>query len=169
MFHPRRSEVFVKRAVVLYPAVLVLSTIGPPASSGSVPYPDGYRAWTHVKSTVIGPTHKDFARLGGFQHIYANPRAMTGYRTRVFPDGAIVVFEWLQMTENAGAFAEGPRRQVDVMVRHSVRFAQSGGWGFQRFVGDSKTDLAPTPTPQQCFACHDRLKKDGLVLSTCRQ
>ena len=46
------------------------------------------------------------------------------------------------------------------MVRDSLRFAQSGEWGFQRFVGDSKTDLAATPTPQQCFACHDRLKKD---------
>ena len=86
---------------------------------------------------------------------------MTGYSTRVFPDGAIVVFEWLEMTESAGAFSEGPRRQVDVMVRDSLRFAQSGEWGFQRFVGDSKTDLAATPTPQQCFACHDRLKKDG--------
>ena len=29
-------------------------------------------------------------------------------------------------------------------------------------------ELASEPTPQQCFACHDRLKKDGLVLSTYR-
>ena len=169
MFRSTSPEVFVKLALLVYPVALVLVTMGHAPSPGSVPYPDGYRAWTHVKSTVIGPTHKDFARQGGFQHIYANPQAVAGYRTRVFPDGAIVVFEWLEMTENAGAFAEGPRRQVDVMLRDSVRFAQSGGWGFQRFVGDSKTDLAPTPTPQQCFACHDRLKKDGLVLSTYRQ
>ena len=156
-------------AAVAYSVVLVLAPADLAQSPVSVPYPDGYRAWTHVKSTVIGPTHKDFVRQGGFQHIYANREAMTGYRTRVFPDGAIVVFEWLEMTESAGAFSEGPRRQVDVMVRDSLRFAQSGGWGFQRFVGDSKTDLAATPTPQQCFACHDRLKKDGLVLSTYRQ
>jgi hypothetical protein len=56
-----------------------------------------------------------------------------------------------------------------VMVRDAQRYARSGGWGFQRFVGDSKTELAPSPTPQQCFACHDGLKKDGLVLSTYRE
>jgi hypothetical protein len=53
-------------------------------------------------------------------------------------------------------------------TRDSRRFATTGGWGFQRFAGSSKTELAATPTPQQCFACHDRLKKDGLVLSSYR-
>jgi hypothetical protein len=57
---------------------------------------------------------------------------------------------------------------VDVMVKDSQRFAKTGGWGFQRFVKDSKTQLAEAPTPQQCFACHERLKKDGLVLSSYR-
>lgn len=138
------------------------------ASDGEVPYPDGYRGWTHVKSTVISPTHKNFARTGGFQHFYANAQAVEGYRTRHFPDGSTIVVDWLEMTDNAGAFAEGPRRQLDVMVKDSVRFAASGGWGFQRFVKDSKTELSTSLTPDQCFACHDRLKKDGLVLSAYR-
>lgn len=149
-------------------ALLAIAAVRSRQLAGPVPYPDGYRAWTHVKTTAIGPTHKDFARQGGFQHIYANPKAMIGYRTRSFADGAVVVFEWLEMTENQGAFAEGRRRQVDVMVKDVRRFSASGGWGFQRFVGDSKTELAQSPTPQQCFACHDRLKKDALVLSTAR-
>jgi Cytochrome P460 len=134
-----------------------------------VPYPEGYRSWTHVKSTLIGPAHKNFASVGGFQHIYANPEAMTGYRSRKFPEGAVVVFEWREMQDNQGKFEEGPRRQVDVMVKDSERFALTGGWGFQRFVKDSKTETAATPTPQQCFACHDQMKKDGLILSTYRQ
>lgn len=137
-------------------------------ASGEVPYPDGFRGWSHVKSTVISPTHKNFANTGVFQHVYANAQAMEGYRTRAFPEGSIIVFDWLDMTENAGAFAEGPRRQTDVMMKDSVRFLATGGWGFQRFVKDSKTELAAAPTPQQCFACHDRLKKDGLVLSAYR-
>lgn len=137
-------------------------------ASLDVPYPEGYRTWTHVKSSVISPAHKNFASTGGFQHIYANAQAMDGYRTRLFPEGATIVFDWLEMTDNGGAFAEGPRRQVDVMVKDSVRFAATGGWGFQRFVKDSRTELAASPTPDQCFACHDRLKKDGLVLSVFR-
>jgi hypothetical protein len=35
-------------------------------------------------------------------------------------------------------------------------------------VGDIKTQLAAAPTPEQGFACHQQLKKDGLVLSSYR-
>jgi len=132
-------------------------------------YPDGYRTWSHVKSTLIGPAHNGFAGNGGFQHIYANAEAMVGYRTRAFPEGSVVVVEWLELRDNGTAFDEGPKRQVDVMVKDAGRFAATGGWGFQRFVKDSTTQLAAAPTPQQCFSCHNRLKKDGLVLSTYRQ
>lgn len=138
-------------------------------NEASVRYPEGYRNWVHVKSSLISPGHKLFATVGGFQHIYANPQAMIGYRTRSFPEGSVVVFDWLDMKDNSGAFEEGPRRQVDVMVKDSQRFATTGGWGFQRFVKDSKTELAVTPTPQQCFACHEKLKKGGLILSSFRQ
>ena len=138
------------------------------AAEGTVAYPDGYRGWTHVKSGAIGPASSQYSTIGGFQHIYANAQAMVGYRTRAFPEGSVVVFDWLEMREKAGAFEEGPRRQVDVMVKDSAKFAATGGWGFQRFVKDSKTELAATPTPQDCFACHNRLKKDGLILSVYR-
>ena len=137
----------------------------PDQAEPAVPYPDGYRNWSHVKSTLIGQAHPRFASVGGFQHFYANAEGMTGYRTRVFPEGSVVVVDWLDMRDSAGAVTQGPRRQVDVMVKDAKRYAASGGWGFQRFVKDSRTELAATPTPLQCFACHDKLKKDGLVLS----
>jgi hypothetical protein len=138
-------------------------------SSSDVAYPEGYRNWVHVKSALVSPSHATYATNGGFHHIYANTEAMNGYRTRTFPDGSIIVFDWLEMQDNSGAFAEGARRQVDVMVKDSRRFASTGGWGFQRFVKDSKSERAAMPSPAQCFACHDRLKKDGLVLSSYRQ
>ena len=138
-------------------------------AASPVAYPDEYRTWTHVKSTLISPAHRTFANTGGFQHIYANTEAMVGYRTRTFPEGSIVVFDWIEMRDKDGAFEEGPRRQLDVMVRDTQRFASTGGWGFQRFVKDSRTEVATTPSPAQCFACHDNLQKDGLILSRYRQ
>jgi hypothetical protein len=160
----------------LIPFLLLASLAGalawrpflPGDKRGPVAYPEGYRNWVHVKSGLVSPSHQRFSSIGGFQHIYANPEAMVGYRTGTFPEGAIVVFDWLGMRDTAGAYEEGPRRQVDVMVKDSVRFATTGGWGFQRFVKDSRTELAATPTPQQCFACHDKLKKADLVLSKYR-
>jgi hypothetical protein len=139
-----------------------------PNAASPVAYPEGYRTWAHVKSALISPAHTSFASNGGFQHIYANAEAMVGYRTRTFPEGSIVVFDWLEMRDKDGAFEEGPRRRLDVMVR-DARFASTGGWGFQRFVRDSRTEVATTPSPQQCFACHDNLQKDGLILSSYRQ
>lgn len=162
------------KLVVLVPALsaLMLSVLAQspaPNRNAGVAYPDGYRTWTHVKSSVISPSHKSFAANGGFQHIYANAEANRGYQTRSFPEGSIIAFEWLDMTDTQGAFAEGPRRQLDVMVKDASRYSATGGWGFQRFMKDSKTELSTTLTPDQCFACHDKLKRDGLVLSTYRQ
>ena len=138
------------------------------SGDAQVMYPEEYRNWVHVKSELVSPAHQSFATNGGFHHIYANPEAMTGYRSRAFPEGSIVVFDWLEMKDNNGVFAEGARRQVDVMVKDSTRFAKTGGWGFQRFVKDSKVERAAAPSPEQCFACHEKLKKDGLILSSYR-
>lgn len=162
----RISQMRRDRIIVL--AFVVLTALVAGRSPETVAYPEGYRAWTHVKSAVIGPAHPNFATNGGFQHVYANERAMDGYRTRIFPEGSVIVVDWLGLSEGAAAFAEGPRRQIDVMVRDSLRFSASGGWGFQRFTKDSKTEYAATPTPEQCFNCHNRLKKDALVLGNYR-
>ena len=160
-------------AVLLLFALLACVFVSRPSSpAGASPvlaYPDGYREWTHVKSSLIAPAHKDFVEMGGFQHIYANPEGMIGYRTRNFPEGSTIVFDWLEMQDLDGVFIEGPRRQIDVMVKDSRRFADTGGWGFQRFVKDSRSELANAPQPRQCFACHQQLRKDGLVLSRYRE
>jgi hypothetical protein len=137
-------------------------------SADTVQYPEAFRTWSHVKSGVIGPQHKNFASMGGLHHVYANKEAMTGYRTRQFPEASVIVFEWLEWQEKDGAILEGPRRQIDVMVKDWKRYAETGGWGFQRFVKDTR-ELASAPTPQDCFACHNRLKDDGLVLSKYRE
>jgi hypothetical protein len=149
-------------------AVLLASSLAWQSSAPTVPYPDGYRGWTHVKSSIISPAHTNYAATGGFQHIYANERAMAGYRSRAFPEGSVIAFDWLEMTDNNGAFVEGARRQVDVMVKDSTQYAATGGWGFQRFVKDSRTELSTTLLPRQCFTCHNNMKKDGLVLSSYR-
>jgi hypothetical protein len=41
-----------------------------------VPYPDGFRSWTHVKSLIVGRDHESFAKRGGIHHYYANDKAV---------------------------------------------------------------------------------------------
>ena len=154
-----------KRTALLLAAVVIAASAN---SADTVSYPENFRTWSHVKSGVIGPQHKSFESVGGLHHVYANKEAMAGYKTRQFPEQSVIVFEWLEWAEKDGAILEGPRRQVDVMIRDSKRYAETGGWGFQRFVKNT-SEPAAAPAPQACFACHNQLKKDGLVLSTYRE
>jgi Cytochrome P460 len=162
------SSLVAASAVALLAASFLPASADEPAQA-AVAYPDGYRSWSHIRSGLIAPTHKGFDKNGGFQHIYANTPALEGYRTRQFPEGSVIVVDWFELQQNDNSWSEGPRRQLDVMVKDSQRYAGSGGWGFQRFVKDSTTELAAAPTPRQCFDCHDKLKKDGLVLSSSRK
>lgn len=144
------------------------------AGSGDpVQYPTGYRHWTHVMSALIGPQNPAFAGSGGIHHIYANEKAMEGYRTGRFPDGSIVVADFLETRESAsqpGTTNEGARRRIDVMVKETKLYADTGGWGFQSFRGDSQTDRMVTAEgAAKCFACHARQKETDFVFSKFRK
>jgi len=141
-------------------------------SGDEVPYPKGYRDWTHVKSNLIGPKHPLYKEIGGYQHIYANRKGMEGYRTGSFPEGSILIYDFLEGIEDSqGATAEGPRRFTSVMVRDSKRYASTGGWGFEEFRGDSETDrmIGQAAAPTKCFACHQKVKDNNFVFSVYRK
>lgn len=135
----------------------------------SVAYPAGYRDWVHVKSEIVGPTSPMFEGAGGLHHIYANAQAMEGYRTGTFPDGAVIVFDLLEVTERDGVMREGPRRRVDMMARDHARYADTGGWGFGRFAGDSRTERLLSPAAStQCYSCHKTHTASDSVFSKFR-
>jgi hypothetical protein len=137
------------------------------AADPAVPYPEGYRNWTHVKSMVIQQGHPLFDSFGGLHHIYANDRAMQGYRKGgAFPDGAVIVFDLLDARAGGGAIEAGARKVVGVMVKDSGRWKATGGWGFEGFKGDSKTDRAVGANAKTaCFDCHTQVKGTDYVFS----
>jgi len=136
----------------------------------AVAYPQGYRQWVHVKSALVGPQSPFFERVGGLHHIYANEKAMEGYRTGRFPDGSLLVFDVLETRESAGTTTEGPRRFIDVMEKDSQRFAAAGGWGYEEFKGDSQTERVLTAkATQECHKCHTAAKDHDSVFSRFRK
>src|SRR5262247_348560 len=90
-----------------------------PVSDAIIPYPSSYREWVHVKSALIDPKSPMAGRYGGLHHIYANQKAMEGYRTGKFPEGSVIVFDLFETREAAGITAEGPRKFIDVMAKDS--------------------------------------------------
>lgn len=137
----------------------------------AVPYPKGWREWTHVKSNLIGPKSKLYPTIGGYQHIYANTKGMEGYRTGRFPEGSILIYDFLEGRETeSGSTVEGPRRFTSVMVKDTKRYAATGGWGYEEFRGDSETDrMIAADAPTKCYACHTQQKENDFVFSKYRK
>lgn len=141
----------------------------PPEATALVPYPEGYPQWTHVKTAVIQPGHLAFDHFGGYHHIYANPLAMEGYKTGHFKNGAVLVFDVLEAVEKDNLLIEGNRRLVDVMVRDSIKYASTGGWGFEEFKGNSKEERTIKSTAAtNCYSCHASQASHHFVFSTLR-
>lgn len=139
------------------------------ADGAAVPYPDGYRAWRHVKSMVIEPGHALHASFGGIHHLYANDKAMKGYESGHFPDGAVIVFDLLEAVSADHAVTEGKRKVVGVMHRDARKYAATGGWGFEGFAGDSRTERAVgDKAATACFSCHAPQKAQEYVFSQYR-
>jgi hypothetical protein len=139
------------------------------ADPAPVPYPAGYRAWTHVKSMVIQPGHPLHDAFGGIHHIYGNAKAMQGYRTGRFPDGAVIVFDLLDAKSADNAVQEGARKIVGVMHKDARRWAATGGWGYEGFKGDSTNERAVgAAAATACHQCHVAQKDKGFVFSAYR-
>jgi Cytochrome P460 len=150
-----------------------LAIASPPlraADAAPVPYPQGWRQWTHVKSMTINPGHALYDAFGGIHHLYANAKAEQGYRSGRFADGSVIVFDLLEAKSADNAVEEGARKVLGVMHKDSRRYKDTGGWGFEGFKGDSKSERAVgNNAASACFQCHTAQKGNDFVFSKFRQ
>lgn len=139
------------------------------AAEPEVPYPAGYRDWHHVKSMVIEQGHPLYGAFGGIHHLYANDKALEGYRSDTFPDGAVIIFDLLEAVHDGNAVTEGARKVVGVMQKDTGKFAATGGWGFEGFGGGDPTNrVVGANAASACFACHQPQKAQDYTFSSLR-
>jgi len=143
------------------------SRAGAQANVEEVPYPEGYRHWTHVKSMVLFPDHPLADPFEGIHHIYANDAALQGLQDSSYADGAFFVFDLREAPQRDGTLTEGPRKRLDVMYRDASRYAATGGWGYDTFVADSRERLDQDVTVA-CHACHASRAAQSYVFSEWR-
>ncbi|RAH99930.1 cytochrome C oxidase subunit III [Acuticoccus sediminis] len=121
-----------------------------------VTLPAGYRDWRLVAPALEAPP------LDEIRAVVGNDTAIDAYRggTVPFPDGTVLVkLAWKRVPSPAfpPAAIPGAPTTVQVMVKDSARWPETGGWGFGRFVGGRPVDEAQHET---CFACHEARAKD---------
>ena len=98
-------------------------------------------------------------------HIFANEKAIEGYASGNFADGSIIVYELREAQQQKGIIFEGDRRRVDVMIKDSNQYRDTGGWRFERFLGNEQEQDAVHDSGNSCFACHMGADKHGFVFS----
>ena len=152
-----------------FAAAVAACVAGAPLPAGSadeegspvfgVTLPAGYRDWQ-----VIGVAH-EAGPLNDLRAVLGNDAAMRAYRdgTRPFPDGAAIArlaWRYVPSAENnavfgqAQSFVPGPATNVQVSVKDSKRYADTGGWGYGQFEdGKPNRSAALMGT---CAPCHAR-------------
>lgn len=138
-------------------------------STNDVPYPEGYRNWFHVKTMILEKGHPLYEAFGGIHHIYANKKALEGYKAgNKFKDGSIIIFDLLEAVSENNAVVEGKRKVVGVMVKDSKKYKSTGGWGFEGFAGDTRNRVVKN-MEGECYACHVQMKDKDYVFSEYRK
>ncbi|WP_457668970.1 cytochrome P460 family protein [Thiolapillus sp.] len=156
----------------LIPLTLLASTLaisGLVRADEQVTYPDGYRNWTHIKTMVLHAGHPLENPFKGIHHVYGNDKAVQGTKTGKFKDGSVLVFDLLNYLTKDKASTEGERVLVGVMVKNNARYPATGGWGFEGFKGNSKSERLVTDGGQSCFSCHTSQKNHDYVFSHWRK
>jgi hypothetical protein len=153
---------------------LVFSTLR--TAGIGTPYPEGYRHWTFLHSSMVPATFDAFGKkpcekpcMAGVFHFYANGKAMEGLRTGSYPDGAIIAEEMLEWHSANGGAKEGPRRIIGVMVKDNQRYTSTAGWGYGSFDDGSKTDKLDAKQRETCHQCHVARKDQGYVFTEYRE
>ena len=159
------NNVVATQALAGLAATLVVAAMATPRQPmPAVPFPEGFRSWQLVRSTVVGPESPTFPKRGGIHHYYANREALEGYRTGTFANGSVIVDEavWTKAGEGhgAGMLFEADRRFVDVMVKNDAVYKDTGGWGYEHFDSTATTPTLSQAERTACSECHARSKTD---------
>ena len=129
--------------------------------------PLGYRDWK-----LISVAH-EAGKLNDLRAVLGNDVAIMAYREGKlpFPDGTIIArlaWNYVPSAENNKVFGRdqsfvaGPPTNVQFMVKDSIKYASTGGWGFAQFK-DGKPDASAAL--KTCFPCHEPVKARDFVFT----
>ena len=136
-------------------------------SADDIEPPIGYRNWFHVNTMIVDKASPLFAELGGMHNVHVNSTGEAALKKGgPYPDNTMFVTDLHEFTVIDGSYVEGPQKGVAIMVKDQKKYASTGGWAFQFWVGgDPKKPLVTDPT-KQCFECHQPKKDQDYVYST---
>lgn len=128
-------------------------------SANQLEFPKNYREWIFL-SSGRGMTYGPAADPNGapqYDNVFVNPE---GYREFVksgkWPSGTVFVLEIRKSLSEgsinkAGSF-QGGINAIEIHLKDTKRFKETGGWAFFQFNGTGPA--AALPNDSRCQACH---------------
>ena len=143
--------VLVSVALLLFASSIVAAE-RPVAPNGISIYPE-YMTWK-----VVAPSYRE--DKGHIRIITGNETAVAALRAgrKPLPDGSVLAkVAWkaekhpnFPVATEPGAFV-----QVEFMVKDALKYKDTGGWGFARFVGNELKPYGKDASfVGECFGCH---------------
>lgn len=136
----------------------------PPAPNG-IELPAGYKDWL-----VIGISHRSDNNT--LRVILGNDRAIEAAReseTNPWPDGVIMAKIVLKDSTHEhwkAATVPGKFVHAEFMLKDSVKYATTGGWGFARWLGQEQIPYGKDADfSQECYGCHTPMKDNDYVFT----
>jgi hypothetical protein len=168
-----RRALLAVAAVVTVGVVAYIPSASGQAGGDAVPIygitlPPGYRDWRLISVA------REEGNLNDVRAILGNDIAIKAYREgkSSFPDGTIIArlaWSYDPSEENNKAFgrrqsfvAGPPKNGVQFMVKDSIKYASTGGWGYAHFNDGKPADAALHNT---CYSCHEKVKARDFVFT----
>lgn len=137
----------------------------PALAPNGIAMPAYFKEWR-----VIGVSHRNDKQ--SLRAILGNPAAIEAARlgkTNPWPDGAILAkIAWKESTlpEWPDAVVPGELQHVEFMLKDSVKYAATGGWGFARWLGKERLPYGKDAAfDQECFQCHSAVQGRDYVFT----
>ena len=127
-------------------------------ADGKMEFPKDYRTWVYLSSGMdMAYVEGGGGAMHAFDNVFVDPAAYAAFqKTGTWPDKTVMVLEVRDAQAHASidkaGRSQGRRMAVEVHVKDTARFAETGGWGFVGFNGEKPGSV--TPKTAACYACH---------------
>lgn len=138
----------------------------PPPAPNGIEMPKGYKDWRVIAISHRSDNNTMRVIVGNDAAIAAARRG----RVNPWPDGAILgKVVWANRTDENwdAATVPGEFKAAEFMIKDARKFAETGGWGYARWLGMAQKPYGEDADfVQECFGCHTPVQSRDYVFTT---
>jgi hypothetical protein len=164
----KHFNMWITRLVIPAALVAVVGTVFAKTDDGPKLPTDFQRGYL-ANSMLVTKEPNNTGLITGVHLIYVNSVGVDRLKrggSAPYPDGTMFVDDVREFSVDDGAYHQGARKFLTVMVKDSKKYASTGGWGFQAWPGGDATKPIVDDAQTKCFSCHVPEKPNDYVFST---